>query len=75
MSFSRYIARTIFTSIVAILGILIITFFITRALPGDPALIRLPAKATYEQYLAQRKRLSLDKPFYIQFIIFLKIFL
>ena len=72
MSFSRYIARRIFTSILTIFGILVITFFISRALPGDPAWMRLPAKATYEQYLAQRKRLGLDKPFYVQFIIFIK---
>jgi len=72
MSFSRYIARRIFTSILTIFGILVITFFISRTLPGDPAWMRLPAKATYEQYLAQRKRLGLDKPFYVQFIIFVK---
>ncbi|MFX1572895.1 MAG: ABC transporter permease [Promethearchaeota archaeon] len=72
MSFSRYIVRRIFTSIITILGILVITFFITRALPGDPAWLRLPQRATYEEYLAQRKRLGLDKPFFIQFIIFVK---
>lgn len=72
MSFSNYILRRIFTSIITVFGILVITFFITRALPGDPAWMRLPAKATYEQYLAQRRRLGLDKPFYVQFIIFMQ---
>jgi len=72
MSLVRYIIRRIFTSLITIFSVLIITFFITRALPGDPVLIRLPDRYTEEQYLKQMKRMGLDQPVFVQLIIFMK---
>jgi peptide/nickel transport system permease protein len=40
-------------------------------LPGDLALMRIHPRASYEDYLAERARLGLDEPLYVQFFIFL----
>jgi peptide/nickel transport system permease protein len=40
-------------------------------LPGDLALMRVHPRAPYEDYLAERARLGLDEPLYVQFFIFL----
>jgi len=43
----------------------------TRLLPGDPAMMRMPDKFTWDEYLLERKRLGLDQPIYIQFLIYM----
>jgi peptide/nickel transport system permease protein len=43
----------------------------TRLLPGDPAMMRMPDKWTWEDYFAERRRLGLDQPLYVQFIVFM----
>jgi len=40
-------------------------------IPGDPAWRRLPSKASYEDYLAERARLGLDQPIIVQFFIYM----
>ena len=72
MSLYKYIIKRILTSLITVFGILIITYVITRALPGDPAMNRMYAASTYEDYLAERARLGLDEPIYVQFLIFIK---
>ncbi|MHA1467081.1 MAG: ABC transporter permease, partial [Promethearchaeota archaeon] len=51
--------------------ILAITFIMTRMLPGDPAMLRLNPRATYEDYLREVARLGLDQPIFVQFFFFL----
>ena len=70
MSRIRFILRRLVTIIPTLLVILVITFFMTRLLPGDPVMMRMPEKWTWEQYYAERARLGLDQPIYIQFFIF-----
>jgi len=71
MSLIRFILRRLLTVIPTLFVILIITFFMTRMLPGDPAMLRMHPRATYEDYLLERARLGLDQPIYVQFIVFL----
>ena len=71
MSLIRYIIRRLLIIIPTLLVILVITFFITRMLPGDPAMLRMHPRATYEEYLIERARLGLDQPIFIQFLVFL----
>jgi len=71
MSLIRFIIRRLLTIIPTLILILIITFFITRMLPGDLAMMRLHPRASYEDYLRERARLGLDEPIYIQFLVFL----
>jgi len=40
-------------------------------IPGDPVWMRLPAKATLEDYYRERKRLGLDQPIIVQFFVYM----
>jgi len=71
MGFLKYIVRRLLISAVTIFGIIIITFIISRALPGDPVWFRLPAKATMEDYYKERARLGLDNPLIYQLFVFM----
>lgn len=71
MGFLRYFIRRLIISIVTIFGIIVIAFFLSRAIPGDPVWFRLPAKATLEDYYEERARLGLDKPIIYQFFVFM----
>jgi peptide/nickel transport system permease protein len=71
MSFIKFVFRRIVTIIPTLLVILVITFFMTRLLPGDPAMMRMPIRFTWADYLRERKRLGLDEPVFVQFIIFM----
>jgi len=54
------------------LGITIILFFLLRAIPGDPASIRLGVHATPENVANLRAQMGLDKPIWTQYIYFLR---
>lgn len=71
MGFLKFVTRRLITSIVTIFGIIIIIFFLSRALPGDPVWYRLPSKATMEDYYKELARLGLDKPVMFQFFVFI----
>ncbi|MHA1467079.1 MAG: ABC transporter permease [Promethearchaeota archaeon] len=70
MSLIKFILRKLVSIIPTLLVILVITFFMTRLLPGDPAMMRMPDKFTWDEYLLERARLGLDKPIFVQFFIF-----
>jgi peptide/nickel transport system permease protein len=71
MGFLKHIIRRLLISAISVFGIIVITFFLSRALPGDPVWLRLPDKATLEDYYAERARLGLDKPIIYQFFVFM----
>ena len=50
-----------------LIGVVIITFFLTRALPGDPAAYFAGPAATKEAIEQVRAKLGLDKPLVVQF--------
>src|SRR5499426_1330274 len=51
-----------------VIGVVIVTFLLTRALPGDPAAYFAGPAATKEAIEQIRVRLGLDKPLYVQFV-------
>lgn len=51
-----------------LIGIVIVTFLLTRALPGDPAAYFAGASATPESIAEIRTKLGLDKPLPVQFL-------
>jgi peptide/nickel transport system permease protein len=66
----QYTIRRLLTSIPVIIGVLIVTFFLARAIPGDPCTAILGEKATpevCEKFFADK---GLDKPIYVQFGIY-----
>lgn len=70
-----FILRRLILSIPVLLGILFLTFALTRLLPGDPCRAALQEKATEETCNAFNKRYGLDRPIPVQFSIYLRDFL
>ena len=67
-----YIVRRLAQAIPVVLGITIVTFFLLRLIPGDPAMTLLGNHGTPEQIAVLRARWGLDEPIWIQFWLFLK---
>ena len=63
-----YIFRRIWQSVIVILGVIIITFMISRVL-GDPVALLLPPEATPEQRMYYARDLGLDRPMYVQLVV------
>lgn len=54
------------------LGITIVTFFLLRLIPGDPAVIMLDNRATAENVARLHRQLGLDRPLWSQYLFFLQ---
>ncbi len=65
----RYIVSRIGQSILVLLGVLILVFFMLR-ITGNPAALLLPKEASPEQVAAFKAKLGLDRPLPIQFLRF-----
>lgn len=68
----NYILVRLLQMIPVALGITIILFFLLRAIPGDPAVIRLGIRATPEGVANLHRQMGLDKPLMVQYAIFLR---
>ncbi|HXX54304.1 MAG TPA: hypothetical protein VEI28_07025, partial [Thermodesulfovibrionales bacterium] len=64
----RYIIRRLFLLIPLLLGVTILTFSLTKALPGDPALSLVGERASPEVIASIRKELHTDQNFSVQYI-------
>ena len=68
----RYILRRLSQVPLALLVMLVLIFVAIRLAPGDPATTLLSAVATQADIEKLRAALGLDKPIYIQFLIFVR---
>jgi len=66
-----YMIRRLLEMIPALLGITLIAFLFMKLLPGDPITILTGGKASPETIAALRAQYGLDKPVYIQYLLFL----
>lgn len=66
-----YIIRNLGYSVLIILGVLTVTFFLLYILPGDPARMMLGQRADVASVDAVREELGLNKPLYVQYIRFM----
>jgi peptide/nickel transport system permease protein len=64
-----YIVRRLLQSLIVILGVIIITFIISRVI-GDPVVLLLPPEASPEQRAYLTKDLGLDRPLYVQLVVY-----
>ncbi|MFX1391055.1 MAG: ABC transporter permease [Promethearchaeota archaeon] len=72
MSLLRYIIRRIFAMIPVILGVMTLTFILSRLMPGDPVLAYLPlGRPDPELYERMRSMLWLDRPIIMQYFKYL----
>ena len=67
----KYIVKRILSSLVVLLGVVTITFFIARVLPSNPEVKWAGQRATAEQLEAARVELGLDKSLPEQYVIYL----
>lgn len=68
----KYIFKRLLSSLLVLLGVVTITFFITRVIPSNPATKWAGTRATEEQLAAAREELGLDDPLPVQYINYLK---
>jgi dipeptide transport system permease protein len=61
------ILKRLMMAVPSLIGVVIVTFLLTRALPGDPAAYFAGPAATKEAIEEIRVKLGLDKPLYQQF--------
>lgn len=68
---TQYVIRRVVASIPVLVGILIVTFFLARMIPGDPCKAMLGEKATVEVCERFNREYGLDKPIYVQLGIYM----
>jgi peptide/nickel transport system permease protein len=61
------VLKRLLVAVPSLIGVVIVTFLLTRALPGDPAAYFAGPAATKEAIEQIRKSLGLDKPLVVQF--------
>ena len=64
------ILKRLLGAIPNLIGVIVVTFLLTRALPGDPAAFFAGASGTAEAVEDIRRQLGLDKPLPEQFVIY-----
>ena len=60
--------KRLVVAVPSLVGVVIVTFLLTRALPGDPAAYFAGPAATKEAIEQIRVKLGLDKPLTVQFV-------
>ena len=63
----RMVFKRLLMAVPSLIGVVIVTFLLTRALPGDPAAYFAGPAATKEAVEQVRAKLGLDKPLFVQF--------
>jgi len=72
MSLIKYVLRRVALILPILLGVTIVMFTLTYLLPGDPALVRLGGSPAFSQIEKMREKMGLDKPVYIQYLIYMR---
>src|SRR5262245_7083699 len=62
------ILRRLALAVPSLVGVVVVTFLLTRALPGDPAAYFAGPAATREAIEQIRTKLGLDQPLPVQFV-------
>jgi peptide/nickel transport system permease protein len=66
-----FIARRILLAIPSLFGLLVLTFFLIRVVPADPAAALAGENATPAQIAEVRHQYGFDRPLYQQFIVYI----
>jgi ABC-type dipeptide/oligopeptide/nickel transport system permease component len=66
-----YIPRRLVHMVILIFGITLVTFFLLRLIPGDPALAILGSSYTHTRAVAIDSTLGLNKPIWSQYALFM----
>lgn len=69
-----YVIKRLFSLILVVFGVLIITFILTRVIPARPELLWVGPHAPIEAIEKARRELRLDEPIYVQLAYYLRDF-
>lgn len=67
----EYILKRLLLAVLVLLSVSVITFFIARVLPSDPAAAWVGPRPTQEQIARATEYLGLDQPLYVQYLRYL----
>jgi peptide/nickel transport system permease protein len=67
-----YVIRRVLLSILSVAGVVVVTFLLSRVVPGDPAVLAAGRISNPRTIEGLRKQMGLDKPLYQQFFIYIK---
>jgi len=67
----KYLLKRLVLFVPVLIGITMLTFFITHLIPGDPVTVALGPRATQEQRIAFYEKMGMDKPLIVQYGIYL----
>jgi peptide/nickel transport system permease protein len=67
----RFMARRVLLAIPSLFGLLVLTFFLIRVVPADPAAALAGENATPEQVAEIRHQYGFDRPLYQQFVVYI----
>ena len=68
----RFTIRRLLWLVVVLLGLCVITFYLSRMVPGDPASLYLGPRAKPEQVEFLRSQMGLDRPLHVQFLFYMR---
>src|SRR5690606_32981429 len=68
MGLGQVIARRLALMVLVLLGVTLLTFLISHAIPGDPARLLAGQRASDEVVAQIRRNYGLDQPLYVQYI-------
>ncbi len=68
----RYVAHRLILMIGILLGVLTITFFLSRVLPASPINLIVGDRPTAEQVIAAEEELGLNKPLIVQYALYMR---
>ena len=68
----EFLLRRLGTSLFVLIGVSIITFFIARVVPANPAALYIGPKARQEDIERVTKQLGLDKPLPVQYAVYMQ---
>ena len=71
MHLLSYVAQRLTTIVPTLLGLIVLTFFLARIVPADPAALIAGESATREQIETLRQRYGFDKPLHVQLGVYL----
>lgn len=68
----EFLLRRLGTSVFVLIGVSVITFFIARVVPSNPAALYIGPKARQEDIERVTKQLGLDKPLPVQYAVYMQ---
>ncbi len=67
MSLANYVLRRVLLIVPTLIGVSVLTFILSRMVPGDPARLAAGPQATPEMYEQLRREFGLDQPLWVQY--------